>query len=209
MDIGSIGSVDSIGSTDNDYMDRKREETIEAIFQDLKMKFKNCVMMSDEMLYKMSVDAVSEYFKDDTTNKDELPEQRLSYYFETDTMYIKSSKCMEHLSYIHQSFEEDDYSEQERRFKYTDEINRWLKCYCITDVGRYFDNMDEDYIHCLNPLTDEVANTKNEFHVRNVYDSVMELLKNCKLELIDENQFKEDLIYFMYKFSDIYRIKNA
>ena len=99
---------------------------------------------------------------------------------------------------------------KEERCKYTKHINKWLNSSIISDISRYSHLLDETYSYCESNETYNTAiHTKISSYISDMYDNIKQVLKDCDLELSDENQFKEDFIYFMYKLSIYLTFKNA
>lgn len=129
------------------------------------------------------------------------------YFYENEMSLINSSYSLDHLDYIEQSFEDDDDLQKERRIRYTTLVNFWLNASSISDVTRYFHLFDKDtYTEINNKTFENTILTRNKEYVERFYNDIKSILKECDLNLSDENQFKEDFIYFMYKLSDISHI---
>lgn len=129
--------------------------------------------------------------------------QKEPYFYVNELSFINSSKCCDHLEYVDQIFEDDDIMVYERRLTYTKKINRWLNMPLITDASRYYDTLEDDFNFSEIDGYNYAMFTKNKVLVEDIYNSIKSILKRSELQLSDENQFKEDFIYFMYKLSDI------
>jgi hypothetical protein len=111
-------------------------------------------------------------------------------YFEDDKNNIKNITILthkKHKEYVPPYYEKDQdttSSEILSRQRYVDEINKWLN----------------EYMREMNCPIDSIQN-KNV--CKRIYDELIELIYKEGFELKDKNQFKEDLIHYLYSLSDL------
>jgi hypothetical protein len=126
----------------------------------------------------------------------------MSYFYEykRPVSYINIRNSKPHLSYIEPTSKEDDLITKCNRNNYVREINKWLNNNLIHyEYYKKQDNInnDEDIIN------EENYTLKVKDICKEIYHDILEVVQESGFEINDLNQFKEDLIYYIYILSDI------
>jgi hypothetical protein len=112
--------------------------------------------------------------------------------------HIDLLKYQDHIQYIEPNVEEEAITENMKREmrsrdKFSKIINDWTDGPIVDRYGVVKYN----------------GNHNNYIKIRSVlhkmYKEIIQTISDCEFELIDEKQFREEFIYFMYLLSDISR----
>jgi hypothetical protein len=119
----------------------------------------------------------------------------MSYFYEykRPISYINTTYSKPHLTYIGPIDDEDNLLLRCHRKNYVREINKWLNNNLInSDYYKIEDN--KQFVKNNNLKIKDVCKV--------IYDDILKVVEESGFEIFDLNQFKEDLIHYIYILSD-------
>jgi hypothetical protein len=109
-----------------------------------------------------------------------------------------------------------------KRNKYTTKINNWLnQPFLLSDGYQYedtngneiFPDLEYSQTHDIENISPDEFSENYDIHLKRnssvclfIYKEIMEAINESSYELIDEKQFKEDFIHYIYTISDTNKI---
>ena len=127
--------------------------------------------------------------------------QTKSYFSNKNSLYSVNNASLKHVINVPNPGKDIYLNAQKKQ--YYDEVNRWLSQDVLNNLLYKWDN---DYLCSMeehDELQYRVPQTTNRDIVKELYNDVTTLLYSSGYTIDNINVFKDDLMYFIYRLSDI------